>query len=152
MGQGDRVASYAHFSPFHEIALQRDRFKYLFDGHVSGLPSFYGVVVREAFALQYPELVVSYLQAMLAAQYWQHHTASSLDLIGNWSQTNLEILSNLLGNFVNPSMYLLDTTLRTDWLQAHVEKHEAIPGTETIGDIELNDWIRAEYLEKARLA
>ncbi|MEO1134486.1 MAG: LysR substrate-binding domain-containing protein, partial [Cyanobacteria bacterium J06639_1] len=152
LGQGDRAASYAHFSPFHEIALQQDRFKYLFDGHVSGLPGFYGVVVREAFALQYPELVVSYLQAMLATQYWQHHTASSLSLIGNWSQTNLDILSNLLGNIVNPSMYLLDTTLRTDWLQAHVEKHEAIPGSESLGNVELNDWVRSEYLEKARLA
>lgn len=152
-GLGDRAAaSYAHFSPFHEIALQQDRFKYLFDGHVSGLPSFYGVVVREAFALQYPELVVSYLQAMLAAQHWQHHTTASLGLIGNWSQTNLEILSNLLGTIVNPSMYLLDTTLRTDWLHTHIEKHEAIPGADPIGNIELQNWVRSEYLEKARLA
>lgn len=151
LGRGDRAASYAHFSPFHEIALKQDRFKYLFDGHVSGLPSFYGVVVREAFALQYPELVVSYLQAMLATQYWQHHTASSLDLIGNWSQTNTEILSNLLGNIVNPSMYLLDTTLRMDWLQAHVEIHETIPSAEALGAIALNDWVRTEYLDKARL-
>ncbi|MEO0801008.1 MAG: LysR substrate-binding domain-containing protein [Cyanobacteria bacterium J06642_2] len=151
LGKGDRsVASYAHFSPFHEIALQQDRFKYLFDGHVSGLPGFYGVVVREAFALQYPELVISYLQAMLAAQHWQHHTTSSLGLIGNWSQTNSAILSNLLGNIVNPSMYLLDTTLRTDWLQAHVQKHDAIPGAKTFSDIELNNWVRSEYLEKAR--
>ena len=59
------AAGYAYFSPFHQIASDRGNFKYLSNGDFSQLPGFYGVVVSQAFANKYPEIVVSYLHWLL---------------------------------------------------------------------------------------
>ncbi len=46
--------SYAHFAPFHDVACRCGKFRYLADGNLDILPSFYGVVVNHDLADRYP--------------------------------------------------------------------------------------------------
>ncbi|MFN5865282.1 MAG: LysR substrate-binding domain-containing protein, partial [Pseudanabaena sp.] len=56
--------SYAHFAPFHDVACRCGKFRYLADGNLDILPSFYGVVVNHDLADHYPEVVIAYLQSL----------------------------------------------------------------------------------------
>jgi len=46
-------------------------------------------------------------------------------------------------------VYHPETELRTDWLQAHIHHLSQIAGQESLGQINLDQWMQPEFLEKA---
>ncbi|HEY9852928.1 MAG TPA: LysR substrate-binding domain-containing protein [Leptolyngbyaceae cyanobacterium] len=143
---------YAHFAPFHAIACRQGKFRYLLSDDLSGLPAFHAVLASEILADQYPEIVIAYLKALKAAQYWCMTTSSALSLIGRWTNVDSEILSQILSSpdRKNQSQrFFPEMTIRTDWIAQHIVDLSSIPGNENMGSIDLNQWIQPEFLEKA---
>ncbi|MEO1590123.1 MAG: LysR substrate-binding domain-containing protein [Cyanobacteria bacterium J06632_22] len=142
---------YAYFAPLHDIASHRSRFRRLLSDHPDKLPTFHGVVVREAFAEHYPEVVVAYLKALLAAQHWYMTTPSALTLVSNWVKLEPEIVAKTLDYRRQGAegLFLPNTQVRTDWIKEHIQQLAHIPGNEHLSTIDLNKWIQPEYLEAA---
>ena len=144
---------FAYFSPFHQLATEQGNFKYLHAGNLNRLPGFYGVVVSQAFANKYPEIIVSYLQAMIAAQNWLSNTPSAISLVSQWTQIKPKILTKILSpnNLANySSLFINDSQIRSDWLMEHINQLKTVPSLEALHKIKLERWIQPEFLEFIR--
>lgn len=147
------ATGFAYFSPFHQLASERGNFKYLSDGNLSRLPGFYGIVVSQSFANQYPEVIVSYLQALIAAQNWLSVTPSAFNLVSKWTKVKPPILSNILGSSFTArtsSLFTNDWQIRPDWLSSHITQLQTVPNLQNLQEIELDRWIQSEFLQTAR--
>ncbi|MBW4444515.1 MAG: LysR family transcriptional regulator [Plectolyngbya sp. WJT66-NPBG17] len=142
---------YAHFAPFHEIAYRQGRFRYL-EGDENILPAFHGVVVSATLAEQYPEVVIAYLKALTAAQYWYATTPSALSLISQWTDLDPEIVSRILSSCGSsqPGRFFSEVMIRPDWIEQHIRQLGQIPGNEMVQNINLDRWIQPEFLQSAR--
>ncbi|MBD2120596.1 LysR substrate-binding domain-containing protein [Trichocoleus sp. FACHB-262] len=144
---------YAHFAPFHAIACQQGKFRYLLDDDLSGLPAFHAVVVSEVLAERHPEIVIAYLKALQAAQYWCANTSAALPLISRWTQLDAEIIVQLLSSTFQkqqPGRFFSEMTIRPDWIAQHIAQLSLIPGNESLKAIDLNQWVQPDLLQTAK--
>lgn len=65
--QAGKIDAHADFVPFAELFVSRGFARKIFDGSQANAPTFHGALVEEAFARQYPEIVVAYLRATVEA-------------------------------------------------------------------------------------
>ncbi|MGG6238766.1 LysR family transcriptional regulator [Nodosilinea sp. AN01ver1] len=147
-----QVDGYAYFAPFHEIARHKGQFRRLLHQNLDGLPTFHGVVIRAALAEQYPEIAVAYLRSLLAAQYWYATQPMATTLVSRWVNMDAAIVAKTLRASTSDRadvVYLPETRLRTDWLQAHIHQLGQIAGQEHLGQINLDRWMQPEFLERA---
>ena len=117
------------------------------------MPGFYGVVVSQSFANKYPEVIVSYLQALIAAQEWLSITPSAFTLVSKWTKVKPAILSNILGSSFakqTSSLFVNDWQIRPDWLSSHILQLQEVPDLQNLQEIKLDRWIRPEFLQTAR--
>lgn len=143
----------AHFAPFYEIALRQGRFRSLFDGNLCGLPAFYGIVIRESLGEEYPEIVVAYLRALMAAQYWYITTPSAIAVISQWTGLDPGIISHIQSSFYSeqPSrQFFPEMQVRYDWIDRHISQIKEVPGHEYLESINLSNWVQTEFLQTAR--
>lgn len=148
-----RATGFAYFSPFHQLASDRGNFKYLFSGNLSQLPGFYGVVASQSFANKYPEVIVSYLQALMAAQEWLAITPSAFNLVSKWTKVKPVILDNILGSSFaehTSSLFTNDWQIRPDWLSGHITQLQTVPDLQNLQSIKLDRWIQPEFLQTAQ--
>lgn len=147
----NQADGYAYFAPLHDIASHKGKFRRLLEGDVEQLPTFHGVVVRASFADQHPDIVIAYLKALIAAQYWYETTPNALSLVSKWVGLEAEIVAKTLADYSSDAagLFFPDTKIRTDWIEEHVRQLSAISGNEAIGDIDLSAWIQPQLLETA---
>ncbi len=146
-----RADGYAHFAPFHDLACRKGKFRYLLENDPKGLPAFYGVVVSDALAENHPEIVTAYLDALVAAQHWYDTTPSALMRLAQWTSLNTDVLAQILSCSYHenqPGRFFLETTIRMDWLQQHINQLSVIPGNENLKSINLNDWVQPDFLQR----
>jgi NitT/TauT family transport system substrate-binding protein len=144
---------FAHFAPFHDIAYRQGKFRYLQDDKLNVLPAFHGVVVSAKLAEHYPEIVIAYLKALSAAQYWYTITPSALSLISKWTTLDAEIVSQILSNVYNhnqPRRFFCEMRIRPDWIAQHIAQLSLIPGNEGLETINLDRWIQTEFLHQSQ--
>src|SRR3984893_16802653 len=68
--QERKIDAHADFVPFAELLPFRGFARKIFDGVETNLPTWHGVVVRTDFAEKYPQVVVAYMKAIIAANQW----------------------------------------------------------------------------------
>jgi len=142
---------YAHFAPFHEIACRQGRFRYLSQNNLENLPAFYGVVASNAIAQRYPEVVVAYLKAISAAQYWYNTTFAAPTLVSRWTKLETEIVAQILNSSYQPDQpgrFFAEMTIRPDWLNLHITQLSQISHNTRLSEIDLNNWIQPEFLQQ----
>lgn len=143
---------YAHFSPFHELAHFQGKYQYLLNDNLSILPSFYGVVVRKEFAENHPDIVVSYLQAIIASQYWYVNTPNAFSLISKWTKISPKILDCIISKDYykeESNLFFPELHIREDWIQSHIDKLQTIPNHEYLQELSLQNWIQQEFIQNA---
>ena len=151
-GYSIQADGYAHFAPFHDIAYRQGKFRYLPGDNLNVLPAFHGVVVSAELAEQYPEVVIAYLKALTAAQYWYTITPSALSLISQWTNLDAEIVSQILSSVYHqnqPRRFFCEMTIRPDWITQHIAQLLLVPGNERLETINLDRWIQTEFLQQA---
>lgn len=151
-GYANIADGYAHFAPFHDIAYRQGKFRYL-QGDENVLPAFHGVVVSASLAEQYPEVVIAYIKALSAAQYWYATTPAALSLISQWTSLDAEIVSRILssdylGN--QPGRFFSEMLIRSDWINQHIAQLSLIPGNGSVENINLERWIQPEFLQSVQ--
>ncbi|MBD2188432.1 LysR family transcriptional regulator [Pseudanabaena mucicola] len=143
--------SYAHFAPFHDVACRCGKFRYLADGNLDILPSFYGVVVNHDLADRYPEVVIAYLQSLKAAQHWYDNTPSAPAQVAQWTRLDLDLVTEILNGSYHPEQtarFFSETVIRPDWLKLHIDHLSKIPNNENLTKINLDRWIQPEFLKQ----
>ncbi|MBE9077785.1 LysR family transcriptional regulator [Romeria aff. gracilis LEGE 07310] len=150
------VDGYAYFAPFHEIARHQGQFRQLLKASLDGLPTFHGVVVQQDLADSHPEIVVAYLKALLAAQYWYQTQPMATTLVSRWVNMDAAIVAKTLlarertgASHVTTGVYLPETQIHTDWLQAHIQQLSQIDGHEHLPQLNLDRWVQPEFLASA---
>lgn len=152
-GYSIQADGYAHFAPFHDIAYRQGKFRYLPGDNLNVLPAFHGVVVSAQLAEQYPEVVIAYLKALTAAQYWYTITPSALSLISQWTNLDAEIVSQILSSVYHqnqPRRFFCEMTIRPDWIAQHIAQLRLVPGNEGLETINLDRWIQTEFLHQVQ--
>src|SRR6201988_2001698 len=96
--QEKKIYAHADFVPFAELLPFRGFARKIFDGVETNLPTWHGVVVRTDFAQEYPEIVVAYVKAIIAADQWfRADPKSASEKIQEWTGINKEAASIFLG-------------------------------------------------------
>lgn len=152
VNNANQVDGYAYFAPFHEIAKHKGQCRRLLNESLDGLPTFHGVVVQQNLADQHPEIVVAYLKALLAAQYWYATTPIATDLVSRWVNLDPAIVAKTLltgDNQYARGIFFPETQINPDWLSEHIDQLSHIVGHEYLSQLNLNRWIQSEFLEKA---
>ncbi|MGB3294603.1 MAG: LysR family transcriptional regulator [Phormidesmis sp.] len=142
---------YAYFAPLHDIASHRGQFRRLQESDSNLLPTFYGIVVRDAFAREHPDIAIAYLKALIAAQYWYETTPSALSLVSNWVGLDPGIVAKTLAYQRSDAtgLFFPETQIRTDWVEAHIQQLSTISGNESLGKLNLDSWIQPDLLTMA---
>lgn len=144
---------YAHFAPFHDVACYRGDFRYVPCDDLEPLPAFYGVVANQALTEHHPEIVIAYLKALKAAQYWYETTTASALLVSQWTNIEPEIILRSLSSAyckAKPGRFFSEMRIRPDWIDAHIHELRTIPGNEFLHQIRLDQWIQPELLQVAQ--
>ncbi|MEM8640300.1 MAG: LysR substrate-binding domain-containing protein [Cyanobacteria bacterium P01_G01_bin.54] len=144
------VDGYAYFAPFHEVACYEGRFRRLLDGSLTVLPTFHGIVVQETLAAQHPDIVVAYLQALIAAQSWYQHNAMAPQMVSQWVGLEADIVTKTLAQkSIKSSLFFPETQIRLDWLSGHIQSLITLPDHKYLEDINLSNWVDESLLIKA---
>lgn len=142
---------YAHFAPFHDVACRGGKFRYLVDSDQERLPVFYGVVVGAQLAEKHPDIVIAYLKALAAAQYWYDSTPAALPLVSQWTRVETEIVAQILSSTYQKNQsgrFFSEMVIRPDWVRLHIDQLTQIPGNESLNEIDVNNWIQLEFLHQ----
>ncbi|MEB3226771.1 MAG: LysR substrate-binding domain-containing protein [Synechocystis sp.] len=145
------VDGYAYFAPFHEIVKHRGGFRRLLQESYNELPTFHGVVVQASLAEQYPEIIVAYLKALIAAQYWYQKTPLASSLVSQWLGLDPAIVTKTLCSLEDRGGggFFPETHIHRDWLNEHIKQLMAIAGHEYLSQINIEQWVQTEFLETA---
>ena len=96
--QEKKIDAHADFVPFAELLPFRGFARKIFDGVETNLPTWHGVVVRTDFAEKYPEIVIAYIKAMIAANQWlRANPKLAAEKIEEWTRISKEVVYIFLG-------------------------------------------------------
>lgn len=145
--QERKIDAHADFVPFAELLPFRGFARKIFDGAETGVPTFHGVVVRQDFADKYPEVVVAYLKAMLAADEWvKRNPKEAAEKIAQWTGTDKEVVYIFLGP---GGIMTLDPSIKSKWIDTIRYDAQVLQRMNKIKDFNPDPWVNETYLRQA---
>lgn len=145
--QEHRVDAHADFVPFMELLPFRGIARKIFDGAQTRQPTFHGIVIRKDFGEKYPEVVVAYLKAMLAANEWlRNNPQQGAEQIEQWTKTDKEVVYIFLGP---GGIHTLDATLKPQWIAALKNDYAVLKKINMVKDLNIDGWVNDRYIRQA---
>ncbi len=145
--QEKKIDAHADFVPFAELLPFRGFARKIFDGVETNQPTWHGVVVRSDFAAKYPEAVVAYLKAVVAANAWvRADPAGASAKIQEWTGTNKEVVYIFLGPGGNMTT---DPTLKPVLLKAAEEDVKVLQKLGRMKEFDVQKWADDSFIRKA---
>jgi NitT/TauT family transport system substrate-binding protein len=145
--QEKKIDAHADFVPFAELLPFRGFARKIFDGVETNLPTWHGVVVRSDFAQKYPEAVVAYLKAVVAANDWvRADPAAAAAKIEEWTGTNKEVVYIFLGPGGNMTT---DPTIKPVLLKAADEDVKVLQKLGRMKEFDVQKWADDSFIRKA---
>lgn len=146
----NKIDAHADFGPWSEIMEFRGSGRKIYDGSEAGIPTFHGMVVREDFAQQYPEVVQAVLQATLEAQRWiREDPVRAATDVAKWTGVDKEVLYLY---FSQGGVTTQDASIKAEWVRALKYDHALLQTEKQIPDLNFDSWIDDTYLKKAYAA
>ncbi len=145
-----KIDAHADFCPWSEIMEFRGTGRKIYDGSEAGIPTFHGIVVREAFAEQYPEVVEGVLKATIAAQKWiSEDPMRAATQVAEWTGVDKEVLYLY---FSDGGISTMEASIKPQWVEAMKYDHALLQKEMDIPDLDFAAWIDDSYLKKAYAA
>jgi NitT/TauT family transport system substrate-binding protein len=144
--EGGQVAALAQYVPWPEVMIYRGKARKLFDGGANKYPTMHGVIARQAYAAQHPEVVETFLAAVLEATTYIHeHPLDSAERVGKATGIEPEVayLVNGPNGVVN-----FDPTIKPELVAALRSDIPFLKTLDTVTDLDLNAFIDDTYLRK----
>lgn len=145
--QEKKIDAHADFVPFAELLPFRGFARKIFDGVETNLPTFHGVVVRTDFAEKYPEVVVAYIKALIAANEWYRADPKlASEKIQEWTGINKEVAYIFLGPSGNMTT---DPTIKPILIDAAAQDVKVLQNLGRMKEFDVTQWVDDSYLRKA---
>jgi NitT/TauT family transport system substrate-binding protein len=145
--QEKKIDAHADFVPFAELLPFRGFARKIFDGVETNLPTWHGVVVRTDFAEKYPEVVVAYIKAIIAANQWLRADPKlAAEKIQEWTGTNKEVVYIFLGPSGNMTT---DPTIKPALIDAAAADVKVLQNLGRMKDFDPKKWVDDSYVRKA---
>ncbi|MGW4638556.1 ABC transporter substrate-binding protein [Sphaerisporangium sp. NPDC004334] len=142
------VQAYAQFVAWPGLLVFQHKARLLYDGSALDVPTFHGVVLREAYAKEHPEVVDAFLKAQIdATRYLHEHPLEAAESVATATGLPAEVvyLYNGPGGIAT-----FDPTLKPPLQAAH--EHD-VPFLKRIGDgfpgVDVRAFVDDSYLRKA---
>jgi len=142
-----KIDAHADFCPWSEIMEFRGTGRKIYDGSETGIPYLHGVVVREDFAKEYPELVVAFIEAVYDAGKWiKADPMQAVEMMEKWTGVEKEVLYLY---FSNGGFLTLDPTIKPGWIDTLKLDHTVLANEQQIPPLDFNAWITEDYVKAA---
>jgi sulfonate transport system substrate-binding protein len=145
--QTGRIDAHADFCPWSEIMEFRGTGRKIYDGSETGIPYLHGLVVREDFAKQYPEIVVAFIEAIYEAGEWiKADPMRAVELMEKWSGVEKEVLYLY---FSKGGYLTLEPTIKPKWVDTLKFDHQVLVTEKVIGPLDFDTWINDTFVRQA---
>jgi sulfonate transport system substrate-binding protein len=145
--QEKKIDAHADFVPFAELLPFRGFARKIFDGVETNLPTWHGVVVRTDFAEKYPEVVVAYIKAIIAANQWLRADPKlAAEKIQQWTGINKEVVYIFLGPSGNMTT---DPTIKPALIDAAAADVKVLQNLGRMKELNPKKWVDDSYVRKA---
>ncbi len=142
-----KIDAHSDFCPWSEIMEFRGTGRKIYDGSETGVPYLHGVVVREDFAVEYPEVVEAFIKAVYAAGEWvREDPMRAVTELEGWTGVEKEVLYLY---FSAGGHLTLEPSIKTDWVDALKFNHGVLVQEKAIPPLDFEAWITEDYLEAA---
>ena len=142
-----RIDAHADFCPWSEIMEFRGTGRKIYDGSETDVPYLHGVVVREDFAKEYPEVVTAFIKAVYDAGVWiKEDPMRAVEMMEKWSGVEKEVLYLY---FSKGGHLTLDPTIKPAWIDALKFDHGVLQKEQAIPPLDFNAWITDSYVRAA---
>ncbi|MFT5691180.1 MAG: NitT/TauT family transport system substrate-binding protein [Oceanicoccus sp.] len=143
----NKIDAHADFCPWSELMEFRGTGRKIYDGSETGIPYLHGVVVREDFADDYPEVVTAFVKAVYQAGEWiREDPVRAVDLMEKWTGVEKEVLYIY---FSKGGHLTLDPTIKTKWIDALKFNHGVLVAEKAIPPLDFGEWITEDYVKAA---
>lgn len=145
--QEKKIDAHADFVPFPELLPFKGFARKIFDGVETNLPTWHGVIVRTDFADKYPEVVVAYIKAIIAANAWLRadpvHAAEEIE---KWTGTSKEVVYIFLGPSGNMTT---DPSIKPALIDAAAADVKVLQNLGRMKEFDPHKWVDDRYIRKA---
>ena len=145
--QEKKIDAHADFVPFAELLPFRGFARKIFDGVETNLPTWHGVVVRSDFAGKYPEVVIAYIKAIIAADQWlRADPKQAAEKIQEWTGISKEVVYIFLGPSGNMTT---DPTIKPALIDAAATDVKVLQNLGRMKEFDPKKWVDDSYIRKA---
>ncbi|MHB8255194.1 MAG: ABC transporter substrate-binding protein [Acidiferrobacter sp.] len=143
----NKVAAHADFCPMSEYMEYKGTGRMIYSGAETKVPYLHGAVVRASFAKRYPQLVVAYIEAVIAADRWiQSDPQRASTMMAHWTMMPKEVLYLYYskGGYLTP-----DPTLKPLWVRTLKFDHSILAKYAHMGPLNFKQWVSSRYIRAA---
>jgi len=142
-----KIDAHGDFCPWSEIMEFRGTGRKVFDGSEAGVPYLHGVVVRKDYAEKYPEVVVAFMKAIIAAGEWvRKDPVYAATMLEKWTGVEREVQYLY---FSKGGTLTLDPTIKAAWVDALKFDHKVLVKEKAIPPLDFGRWIDDKYIRQA---
>jgi NitT/TauT family transport system substrate-binding protein len=142
-----KIDAHSDFCPWSEIMEFRGTGRKIYDGSETGVPYLHGVVVREDFATEYPEVVQAFIKAVWAAGEWiREDPMRAVSEMEGWTGVEKEVLYLY---FSEGGHLTLEPSIKTEWVDALKFNHGVLGKEKAIPPLDFEAWITEDYIKAA---
>lgn len=142
-----KIDAHSDFCPWSEIMEFRGTGRKIYDGSETGVPYLHGVVVREDFAIDYPEVVTAFVKAVYEAGEWiRSDPMQAVSMMEGWTGVEKEVLYLY---FSKGGHLTLDPTIKDEWVEALDFNHGVLAREKAIPSLDFGEWITEDFVKAA---
>ncbi len=142
-----KIDAHSDFCPWSEIMEYRGTGRKIYDGSETGVPYLHGVVVRQDFAEEYPEVVEAFIKAVWQAGEWiREDPMEAVTLMEGWTGVEKEVLYLY---FSEGGHLTLEPSIKDEWIDALAFNHGVLTNERAIPPLDFDAWITEDYIRAA---
>ncbi|MBJ8348065.1 ABC transporter substrate-binding protein [Antrihabitans sp. YC2-6] len=144
--ESDQVSALSQFVAWPGLLVFQDKAKLLYDGAELGVPTFHGVVARQAYSKEHPEVVDAFLQAQLdATDFITEKPLEAAQIVADGSGLPAEVVYLYNG----PGGTSFDTTLKPKLIDAFKGDVQYLKSIGDFADLDIDQFVNDEPIRKA---
>jgi NitT/TauT family transport system substrate-binding protein len=144
--EGQQVDALAQFVPWPQVLAFNGKARLLYDGGQTGVPTFHGVIVREHYADQHPDVMQAFLDAMRdTTDYLNTHPFDAAQRVASITGIKPEVV--YLYNGPN-GLVTFDMTIKPQLVDALKKHLPFLKDLKAVGDLDLNTFVDDHYVRQ----
>jgi NitT/TauT family transport system substrate-binding protein len=144
--EGKQVDAQAQFVPWPQVLVFNGSARLVYDGGQNGVPTFHGVVVRQSFAEQHPDIIEAFLDAMRdTTRYLNTHPFDAAQRVASITGIKPEVV--YLYNGPN-GLVSFDMSIKPQLVDALKHDLPFLKDLHAVGDLDLNQFVDDQYVRQ----